>query len=85
MKNQLVAAAVLAALMGVSLAPNLAHAEEAGKKEEREKCYGVAKAEKNDCAAKDGSNSCAGSMKKDGGWIYLPKGACDKIVGGTKG
>jgi uncharacterized membrane protein len=79
MKNQILAAVALAALMGASLA----HAEDtAGKKEEREKCYGVAKAEKNDCAAKDGSNSCAGSMKKDGGWIYLPKGACAKIVGG---
>lgn len=32
---------------------------------EREKCYGVAKAEKNDCSAKDGSYSCAGLSKKE--------------------
>ncbi|NDA63041.1 MAG: DUF2282 domain-containing protein [Chitinophagia bacterium] len=81
MRKQLMAAAILSALM----VGGIAHATDATeKKEEREKCYGIAKAEKNDCASKDGSNSCAGSMKKDGGWIYLPKGICDKIVNGTK-
>lgn len=52
-----------------------------------EKCYGVAKAGKNDCAAKDGSNSCAGRSTKDSDpsqWVYVPKGLCDKLVGGTK-
>ncbi|MDX1923076.1 MAG: DUF2282 domain-containing protein [Alphaproteobacteria bacterium] len=84
MKKTLVAAAVLAGLM----AANLSHAEEmGGKSPEREKCYGVAKAGKNDCASKDGKNSCAGSAKKDADpnvWIYLPKGACDKIAGASK-
>ena len=57
-------------------------------KNEHEKCYGVAKAGKNDCSAKDGSNSCAGRAKKDGNvndWIYVPKGLCDKLTGGVKG
>lgn len=57
-------------------------------KVEREKCYGVSKAAKNDCAAKDGSSSCAGQSKKDAdanNWIYLPKGVCDKLAGGVKG
>ena len=56
-------------------------------KPEIEKCYGVAKAEKNDCAAKDKSYSCATHSKKDGdenAWIYVPKGLCDKLVGGKK-
>ena len=83
MKKQLIAAAVLASLMGASLA----HADDmAGKKEEREKCYGVAKASKNDCASKDGKNSCAGNAKKDADpntWIYVTKGTCEKIAGGT--
>ncbi len=50
-----------------------------------EKCYGVAKAGKNDCAGS--GSSCAGSSKIDGqkdAWMYVPKGACEKIVGGSK-
>ena len=50
----------------------------------KEKCYGVAKAGKNDCSWSGGS--CAGSATKDaekGAWMLLPKGACDKIVGGS--
>lgn len=49
-----------------------------------EKCFGVAKAGKNDCAA--GKESCAGSSKVDGdksAWLMLPKGTCDRIVGGS--
>ena len=48
-----------------------------------EKCFGVAKAGKNDCQTDH--SSCAGTSKKDGqkdAWISVPKGACDKIVGG---
>jgi uncharacterized membrane protein len=49
-----------------------------------EKCYGIVKAGKNDCQTN--SSACAGTAKKDGqkdAWIYLPKGSCDKIVGGA--
>lgn len=48
-----------------------------------EKCYGVSKAGKNDCQT--ASSSCAGTSKKDAqadAWIAVPKGTCDKIVGG---
>ena len=51
---------------------------------ESEKCYGVAKAGKNDCQT--ANTSCAGTSKKDNqgdAWIYMPKGSCDKIVGGS--
>ncbi|MEL0036905.1 MAG: DUF2282 domain-containing protein [Gammaproteobacteria bacterium] len=50
-----------------------------------EKCYGVAKAGKNDCAAGPGT-SCAGTSTKDAqgdAWMYVPKGTCDKLVGGS--
>lgn len=50
-----------------------------------EKCYGVSRAGKNDCASKDGANGCATLATKDGdpnSWIYVPKGLCDKLVGG---
>ena len=48
-----------------------------------EKCYGVAKAGKNDCQT--ASSSCAGTSKKDadaGAWLGVPKGTCEKIAGG---
>lgn len=47
-----------------------------------EKCYGIAKAGANDCEAN--SPSCGKSMldADPSYWIYLPKGTCDKIVGG---
>jgi uncharacterized membrane protein len=50
-----------------------------------EKCYGVAKAGKNDCAG--AAHSCAGqskpgdSMSKE--FIKLPKGTCERIQGGS--
>jgi uncharacterized membrane protein len=51
-----------------------------------EKCYGIAKAAKNDCAS-TGNNSCGGTSKIDGdpkAWIYVPTGYCERIVGGSK-
>ena len=81
MNKQLLAATLLAAMVGGgALAADL-------DKSESEKCYGVARANKNDCAAKDGSNSCAGRAKKDADpndWVYVPKGLCDKLAGGIK-
>jgi uncharacterized membrane protein len=49
-----------------------------------EKCYGIAKAGKNDCAA--GAHSCAGQATMNGdksSFVLLPKGACEKIAGGS--
>ena len=49
-----------------------------------EKCAGISKAGANACGSTDGRHSCAGKAEKDSDpteWIYLPKGACDKIVG----
>jgi uncharacterized membrane protein len=49
-----------------------------------EKCYGISKAGKNDCET--ARSSCAGTSKRDhqsDAWIYVPAGACDKIVGGA--
>ncbi|MGY6275638.1 BufA1 family periplasmic bufferin-type metallophore [Methylomonas sp. MgM2] len=53
-------------------------------KPEMEKCYGVARAGMNDC--KTQSNACAGHSMTDGqadAFIALPKGTCDRIVGGS--
>ena len=51
-----------------------------------EKCYGIAKAGANDCASA-GNNSCGGSSKRASdtkAWIFVPKGYCERIVGGSK-
>ncbi len=48
-----------------------------------EKCYGVAKAGKNDCAG--GGHACAGQGTKSGSpkeFVKLPKGTCERLVNG---
>lgn len=52
---------------------------------DKEKCYGVVKAGQNGCASADKSHTCAAAATVDGGgqeWVALPKGVCEKIVGG---
>lgn len=54
--------------------------------QEKEKCYGVAEAGKNDCANLAGSHSCAGQSKltNDAGeWKYVAKGTCAGMKGMT--
>jgi uncharacterized membrane protein len=49
-----------------------------------EKCYGIVKAGRNDCAT--AKHGCAGQAKADAEgdeWIALPKGTCAKIVGAS--
>jgi uncharacterized membrane protein len=49
-----------------------------------EKCFGVAKAGKNDCQT--ATSSCAGTSRRDGqadAWIYVPAGTCERLVGGS--
>lgn len=76
----LLTASVLAALKSLDAS---AHMEpKAG--DGTEKCYGVAKAHKNDCASKSGKHSCAGIAKTDSSpsdWVKVPQGLCDKLVG----
>ena len=77
----LVASALAAAL---SL-PTVAKAGPAPQpKFEAEKCYGVSKAGKNDCQT--ANSSCAGTSRRNAqgdAWVYLPKGSCEKVVGGS--
>ena len=74
------ALAALAVSIALSTAPALAAGD-------KEKCYGIAKAGQNDCAAPDGSHSCAGQAKVDKAaneWKYVAKGTCEKQGGKTK-
>lgn len=77
--------ALLAAAIGslVAFAGPAFSADDA-KKPATEKCYGVAKAAKNDCAG--AAHSCQGQSKKDGDakeWINVPKGTCERLVNGS--
>lgn len=74
----LVASAIaMATTLGMAGSSSTANAAE------MEKCFGVAKAGKNDCAS---GGSCAGTAKKNGSskhFVAVPKGTCDKLVGGS--
>jgi uncharacterized membrane protein len=81
-KSILAASTVLGALALSAIAP--ASAADAMMKPAAEKCYGVAAAGKNDCAA--GAHSCAGQATKNfdkSSFVELPKGACGKLAGGS--
>ena len=83
MKSSLTTKALVATAMGAALVA--ATNGSAVAKPEKEKCYGVAKAGKNDCANLAGTHSCAGQAKADsdpGEWVLVPKGLCAKLVGG---
>ena len=67
----------------------LAQDKGASIKGDKEKCYGIAMAGKNDCAAGAGT-SCAGTSKADysgGNWKFVAKGSCAtmKTPGGAMG
>jgi uncharacterized membrane protein len=56
----------------------------AADKVDMEKCYGVVKAGKNDCAGP--AHACAGQAKVDSGgkeFVALPKGTCVRLAGGS--
>ncbi|MCB1757215.1 MAG: DUF2282 domain-containing protein [Gammaproteobacteria bacterium] len=82
-RNTAVAAAIgsLVALGLSATASQNAYAAKDG----MEKCFGIAKAGKNDCQTSN--SSCAGTSTSDGqkdAWILVPEGLCDKVVGGSK-
>jgi uncharacterized membrane protein len=72
----------LAAAVGSLLSLGLTSASLADDKADKDKCYGIAKAGKNDCASS--GHSCAGQAKMDNQpteWNYVPKGECEKMGG----
>ncbi|HEX2668150.1 MAG TPA: DUF2282 domain-containing protein [Gammaproteobacteria bacterium] len=80
--NRDIKLAITAAVAGV--ATLAAASAMAADKPAQEKCFGVAAAHQNDCAT--ATNSCAGSATKDrqaDAFVYLPKGLCEKLAGGT--
>jgi uncharacterized membrane protein len=87
MKANLTSYAVATVIGSLAVAGSLPRVAKAGPVTQprgSEKCYGIAKAGKNDCAA--GVHSCAGQATSDSdkaSFVYLPAGACAKIVGAS--
>ena len=78
---------LLASAVALTVAGGLSVTQvQAGPGEGKEKCYGVVKAGQNGCANAQKTHSCAGQAKTDGDWgewVAVPKGLCDKLVGGS--
>ncbi len=80
MSTRNIAAAAIAGVVALGLS-TVGQVAMAGK---MEKCYGVAKKGMNDCG--NAKHSCAGQAKVDNDpteWVYVPKGTCNKMVGGS--
>ena len=78
MNQRAMIAAAAASLMSLALVSVPAAAQE------KEKCFGIAKAGQNDCASISGAHSCAGQSKVDmdkGEWKYVAKGTCKDMKG----
>ena len=85
-REKFVHTAIVAAVVGASYlalavtAPSSA----ADEKQAMEKCYGVAKAGENSCAAANGSHSCSGQGKADfdgQNFKAVPSGSCATMGG----
>ena len=75
-------ALIASALAGLVAAGSLAAAPAMAA--DKEKCFGIATAGKNDCANAMGTHSCAGQATKDkdpGDWKFVAMGSCEKMGG----
>lgn len=82
MNQRLIISSALATALALGLA-----APVAAQSKDKEKCFGVAKAGKNDCANLSGTHSCAGQSKADmspDDWNYVAKGTCKDMKGMTE-
>lgn len=85
-KNTAVITAAIAAAIATIAANTDWLTKNPGEIIKRERCYGIARIAKNDCATS--MHSCAAQAKIDRSseeFIMLPKGSCERIVGGRVG
>jgi len=76
-KNAAISAVALAGALSAALAA-VSHPANAQETADKEKCFGISLAGKNDCAAGPGT-TCAGTNKVDyngQAWKLVPKGTC---------
>ena len=81
-KTAITAAALAGSLAAALAVASVAKAGPAAPQPGADKCYGVALAGKNDCAAGAGT-SCAGTSTVDydpAHWKFVPKGACEGMT-----
>jgi len=79
--NRTTLAVTAFALTALASGAALAQDKGASIKGEKERCYGISQAGKNDCAAGPGT-TCAGTSKVDyqkNAWKYVAKGTCTSI------
>ena len=82
--TRLIIASAVAAALAMPFAAGAQGGPAPKPKFEAEKCYGIARAGKNDCQTTN--SSCAGTSKRDGqgdAWVYMPKGSCERVVNGS--
>jgi len=80
MNQRLIVSSALASVFGLGLITQVHAADDMAKS--KEKCFGIAKAGQNDCAA--GKHACAGQSTVDNdpiSWKYVARGTCEKIGG----
>ena len=78
--RRIATATALSSLLALGLTLNSTAASAA----EKEKCYGVAKAEQNDC--KTNTSPCVGTSTEDGqtdAFTVVPGGLCERLSGGS--
>ncbi|MCK0509447.1 DUF2282 domain-containing protein [Aromatoleum anaerobium] len=88
MAHRLANAAVIGAAIGLSVlaVQQFTHALPGSPKtftSERERCYGVVRAGRNDCGTS--KHACAGQARRDRDaeeWLMLPAGTCERLAGG---
>ncbi len=81
--NKTVLTAALAGVIFAATTPAMANEEAANKMEKAamEKCYGIAKAGKNDCKSASGAFSCATKDNDPDAFKMVAAGACEKDGG----
>jgi uncharacterized membrane protein len=78
MKTKTLSGALMASAVAMAVSATIDPAPAAAA--EKEKCYGIALAGENDCAAGPGT-TCAGTSKVDyqgNAWTLVPAGECEK-------
>lgn len=84
MNKKRVINATITAIVGLSISVMVGTTLAADKNANMEKCGGIVKAKMNDCGSP--THACAGQASKNNNpqdWVFLPKGTCNKIVGGV--
>ena len=78
LKSKYLSSAMMASAVAMAVSASLGPAPAGAA--EKEKCYGIALAGENDCAAGPGT-TCAGTSKVDyqgNAWTLVPAGECEK-------